>query len=89
MGTGDMGLMKRRPEEFPASPCCAGCTVILGDPFGWCSRCKAAFCVPCGHRHFCTPQCPLNGCHAGYCVREVQGGVLSNTWGLPREQQDD
>jgi hypothetical protein len=85
-----MGVrMKRPPEEIPVSPFCVDCGVILKEPFGWCSRCKAAFCFPCGHRHFCTLQCPRNGCHAGYCVREVRAGVLSSTWGLPRDQQDD
>ncbi len=80
-----IGMKTMCSDFFPASPFCADCNIALSDPFGWCSQCSAAFCVPCGQRHFCTPQCRLNGCHAGLCVREVQDGVLSATWGLPPE----
>ena len=69
--------------RLPANPTCAGCGVALAEPFGWCSGCRAAYCFPCGRHHFCSPSCPANGCVAGLCVRVVQGGQLSETWGLP------
>lgn len=82
-----MSLMARRGRRLPASPICAACDIALSDPFGWCSQCSAAFCLPCGQRHFCTPQCPLNGCHAGLCVREVRDGMLSHAWPQPPEPE--
>lgn len=74
-----------RPPEPSAASGCADCGVPLGEPFGWCGGCRAAFCFPCGRRHFCMPSCPANGCLAGLCVRAVRGGVVSATWGLPPE----
>ena len=70
-------------DRLPESPLCADCGIALAEPFGWCAGCRAAYCLACGRRHFCTPSCPANGCHAGLCVRLVQGGVLSEAWGLP------
>ena len=69
--------------DLPSTPHCATCGVPLADPFGWCGGCRAAYCFPCGRAHFCTPECPARGCYAGLCVREVKGGVLATTWGLP------
>ncbi len=80
-----MGVSQGSADNLPASPFCAECGAALGTQFGWCSGCRAAYCFPCGRGHFCTPQCPTNGYHAGLCVREVQDGVLSATWGLPPE----
>ncbi|CAA9546617.1 MAG: hypothetical protein AVDCRST_MAG33-515 [uncultured Thermomicrobiales bacterium] len=57
----------------------------LGEPFGWCGLCAASLCHPCGRTHLCTPDCPANGCQAGFCVREVRGARISETWGLPPE----
>ena len=89
MGTGGggrgVGVSEGRADGFPPPPSCADCGAALADPYGWCAGCGAAYCFPCGRRHFCTPQCPANGCHAGLCVRQVRGGVLARTWGLPRE----
>jgi hypothetical protein len=62
---------------------CADCGVSLGDEYGWCSTCGEGYCLACGRRHFCTSICPARGCIAGLCVRLVEGGVLSSTWGLP------
>jgi hypothetical protein len=73
----------RHGDDPPPSPSCADCGAALRDPFGWCSSCRTAYCFPCGRRHFCTPECLANGCHAGLCVREVRGGILSAAWGLP------
>ncbi len=70
-------------HALPSSPVCAGCDARLAEPYGWCSGCRAAYCFPCGRAHFCTPQCPSNGCLAGLCVREVRDGQLSDVWGLP------
>ena len=70
-------------SSLPDSPQCADCGVALEEPYGWCSGCRKAYCLLCGRRHFCTPSCPANGCQAGLCVRLVDGGVLSETWGLP------
>lgn len=67
----------------PSSPVCAACAAPLAEPYGWCGGCRAAYCVPCGRAHFCTPQCPSKGCLAGLCVREVRDGKLSEIWGLP------
>ena len=80
-----MGISEGRGDKPPASPFCAECGTALATLFGWCSRCRSAYCFPCGQRHFCTPQCPANGCRAGLCVREVRAGLLSTTWGLPPE----
>lgn len=88
MGAGDgdgEGVSSRHMDELPTSPSCTTCGAILTEPFGWCSGCRAAYCFPCGRRHFCTPQCPGNGCQAGLCVREVRDGTLSASWGLPPE----
>ncbi len=78
-------MSERGPRELtlPTAPHCAACGRALGEPFGWCSGCHAAYCFPCGRAHFCTPRCPAAGCHAGLCVRVVQNGVLAKTWGLP------
>ena len=72
-------------NQLPADPVCAWCGAALGEPYGWCSGCRVAFCFPCGRRHFCTPACPANGCRAGLCVRVVKDGTLSERWGLPDE----
>jgi len=69
--------------RLPEYPICADCNAELTEPYGWCGGCRKAYCLACGRRHFCTPACPANGCHAGLCVRLVTGGVLSETWGLP------
>src|SRR5919106_1171785 len=70
-------------ERRPNSPACADCGVLLSEPFGWCGNCRAAYCLPWGRQLFCPPPCPANGCLAGLCVRLVQHGRLSATWGLP------
>jgi hypothetical protein len=70
---------------LPDFPICADCGTPLADPYGWCAGCRAAYCLPCGRQHFCTPSCQANGCLAGLCVRLVEGGALSETWGLPDE----
>ena len=75
----------RRDPDLPLAPTCADCGARLSEPYGWCSGCRKAFCFPCGRGHYCTPQCPTNGCLAGLCVRVVQGGILAKTWGLPPE----
>ena len=62
---------------------CAACHVPLDDPHGWCGNCRVALCFPCGRSHYCTRTCPSQGCHAGLCVREVRGGVISDRWGVP------
>ncbi len=89
MGTGGggrgVGVSEGRADGLPPSPSCADCGAILAEPYGWCAGCGTAYCFPCGRLHFCTPQCPANGCHAGLCVREVRGGILAQTWGLPPE----
>jgi hypothetical protein len=72
-------------HELPAEPICADCGVALSGPYGWCSGCRAAYCLPCGRRHFCTPSCAANGCHPGLCVRLVKDGTLAETWGLGDE----
>jgi hypothetical protein len=71
--------------QLPDFPICADCGTPLADPYGWCAGCRAAYCLPCGRQHFCTPSCQANGCLAGLCVRLVEGGTLSETWGLPDE----
>ena len=70
-------------NHLPERPICADCQTELSEPYGWCGGCQKAYCLPCGRRHFCTPACPANGCHAGLCVRLVTGGLLSKIWGLP------
>lgn len=74
-----------RGPSLPESPTCATCGIDIAEPYGWCAGCRAAFCFPCGRKHFCTPSCEANGCIAGLCVRKVDGGVLSEQWGLPDE----
>jgi hypothetical protein len=78
-----LGLIQR--HRLPDASVCDGCGIALAEPYGWCFNCRAAYCLPCGRRHYCTPACPANGCIAGLCVRLVEGGVLSETWGLPDE----
>ena len=77
--------MLPREIVLPTSPRCARCDEALSEPFGWCAGCRAAYCFSCGRAHYCTPQCPANGCLAGLCVREVKDGVLAERWGLPPE----
>lgn len=84
-----MGITQRRQDDLPTSPGCADCGIVLQEPFGWCAGCRTAFCFPCGRRHFCRPECPRNGCHAGLCVREVRSGEVSSIWGLPAEHEDE
>jgi hypothetical protein len=74
-------------HQLPAAPLCVACGIPLTESYGWCSNCRAAYCLPCGRRHFCTPACPANGCLAGLCVRLVEHGVLAETWGLPNEEE--
>ncbi|MDP9366404.1 MAG: hypothetical protein M3Q10_19635 [Chloroflexota bacterium] len=74
-----------RPLALPPAPSCADCGASLTEPYGWCAGCRKAYCFPCGRRHYCTPQCPANGCFAGLCVRVVEGRRLSERWGLPEE----
>ncbi|CAA9545743.1 MAG: hypothetical protein AVDCRST_MAG73-2392 [uncultured Thermomicrobiales bacterium] len=74
-----------RRDAIPDTPRCARCDAALALRFGWCSGCRAAYCLPCGRSHFCRPGCPANGCLAGFCVRLVENGHLSETWGLPPE----
>ncbi len=59
----------------------------MGERFGWCGNCGAAYCLGCGRAHFCTSSCATGGCHAGLCVRLATNGVLSETWGLPDEEE--
>jgi hypothetical protein len=75
---------KRTEIELPTEPVCAGCDVALAEPYGYCSNCRVAYCFACGRGHYCTAGCAAAGCLAGLCVREVRGGVLSSTWGLPK-----
>jgi hypothetical protein len=70
---------------LPESPRCDDCDIALSEPYGWCANCRAAYCLPCGRLHFCTPSCLANGCMAGLCVRRVEDGALSETWGLQNE----
>jgi hypothetical protein len=70
-------------HHLPEHPLCTDCGIELTEPYGWCGGCRKAYCLPCGRLHFCTPTCPANGCHAGLCVRLVEGGALSEIWGLP------
>jgi hypothetical protein len=72
---------------LPEDPCCETCGIALAEPYGWCTNCRAAYCLSCGRRHFCTPACPANGCLAGLCVRMVEHGVLAETWGLPSDEE--
>ena len=69
--------------QLPERPLCDDCGIELTEPYGWCGGCRKAYCLSCGRLHFCTSACQANGCHAGLCVRLVEGGVLSETWGLP------
>jgi hypothetical protein len=73
----------RERAGIPEHPRCTTCEVALAEPFGWCSTCRAAYCLGCGRGHYCTPGCPANGCIAGLCVRLVQNGLLADDWGLP------
>ena len=82
----NLTLIQGTPREragIPDRPRCSACAAALSEPFGWCSTCRAAYCLTCGRRHFCTPGCPANGCIAGLCVRLVHGGLLADEWGLP------
>ncbi len=83
--SGPIGTRTKPNQQQPLleSSICASCELPLAEPYGWCSGCRAAYCLPCGRYHFCQPSCLANGCHAGLCVRLVVGGVLSDTWGLP------
>jgi hypothetical protein len=86
IGTGVRGMDSRRRDaspELPLRPTCAGCGLALGDRYGWCGNCRAAYCFACGRAHFCTAGCPTNGCLAGLCVRAVEDRRLSERWGLP------
>lgn len=74
----------RLEMALPTVPVCGECTEPLGESFGWCSHCCAAYCFPCGRRHYCKPSCPDNGCHAGLCVRVAEGARISASWGLPK-----
>ena len=74
---------RRAAPALPADPDCASCGTRLTEPYGYCTNCRAAYCLPCGRGHFCTPSCPELGCRAGLCVRLVAGGALAATWGLP------
>jgi hypothetical protein len=69
--------------DLPTEPVCASCAAALTEPYGYCSNCRAAFCVSCGRAHYCTAGCAAAGCIAGLCVRQVKDGALSSTWGLP------
>ena len=81
-----LGTSPRRGDPTPpTAPDCAACGVALGEPYGWCGNCRAAYCLACGRAHFCTPGCPAQGCHVGLCVRLVRGGELAAVWGLPAE----
>lgn len=73
----------RGEPTLPIDPVCADCGQTLAEPYGWCGGCRKAYCFSCGRGHYCTPNCPANGCLPGLCVREVRGGSLSKRWGLP------
>ena len=73
----------RNEAGIPDEPCCASCGVKLGEPFGWCSNCREAFCANCGREHYCNEHCRTAGCFAGLCVRSVADGVLSPIWKRP------
>jgi len=75
--------MNRVLAGIPEVVHCATCGRVLSEPFGWCSQCRAAYCLECGRQHFCHETCQANGCHAGLCVRLVRNGELAATWGLP------
>lgn len=75
-----------RERGLPDAPACAACGVALAGSYGWCGNCRAAYCLPCGRLHYCTPTCPANGCLPGFCLRLVTDGALSSAWGLPVEE---
>ena len=83
MSDGTAPLTLRERPVLSAKPVCADCGVELAEPFGYCTNCRAAYCLTCGREHFCLPSCPAAGCRAGLCVRLVSGGVLAERWGLP------
>ncbi len=83
--TDTASVRNRTSGDPPLVPLCAECGATLEEPYGWCGGCRAAFCFPCGRKHFCTPTCPAEGCLAGLCVRAVEGGRLSERWGLPAD----
>lgn len=72
-------------RDLPTTPACAVCSAFLAEPFGWCGGCREAYCFRCGRAYYCTPSCPGNGCLPGLCVRVVEGGRLSERWGVPEE----
>lgn len=74
-----------RREPFAQATHCVACGGTLGEPFGWCSNCQSAFCVACGDRHYCMSACQMRGCLAGFCVREVKGGVVGAWKRVPQE----
>ncbi len=50
---------------------------------GICEVCRGMLlCVECARVHYCTSECRVRGCVAGLCVREVQDGVIADTFGL-------
>jgi hypothetical protein len=79
----DRGSEKKSDRNIPRATSCAACAKPLEAAFGWCSTCRQALCFECGRAHFCTPTCRANGCLAGLCVRLVENGRFSATWGLP------
>ena len=82
--TTEATTLRRTTEiELPREPVCAECGSALTEPYGYCSNCRIALCFDCGRGHYCTSTCAASGCLVGLCVRQVRGGVLSTTWGLP------
>jgi hypothetical protein len=52
---------------------CATCETVL-DParHARCAVCVGKmYCLECARSHFCMESCPLRGCKAGLCTREV------------------
>lgn len=67
--------------EQPGS--CVNCGQAPGDSFAHCAICAADYCLACGAEHLCRPDCAVNGCRPGLCVKVVTHGVISPIWGVP------
>jgi hypothetical protein len=74
--------MNRVEAGIPDQVTCADCVRDLQEPFGWCSNCRAAYCLDCGEGHYCLPVCKARGCLAGFCIRTVSDGEIG-PWKVP------
>ena len=63
---------------------CGGCARALDpDRYARCDVCDGRrFGLRCAVQHFCTDQCPERGCLPGLCVRLVEGGRISERYGV-------